>query len=529
MLASLVCAAVIILAHGTAGRGADPEPISPKDKPIVLFNGKNLDGLYTWLSDTKYEDPKKVFTVQDGMLRISGDGGGYICTKDRYKDYHLVVEFRWGDLAWAGRKNAARDSGIIVHCADPDGSYGNVFMAGIEAQIIEGGTGDFIIVPGKRADGSEIPVSLTAETTKDRDGETVWKRGGERTTLHSGRINWFGRDPDWKDTFGFRGKQDIESPVKEWNRLDVICDGGHILYLVNGVLANEGFDSVPSAGKILIQTELAEIFIRRFELLPLDHAATARGAEPEPISPQDKPIALFNGKNLDGLYTWLSDAKYEDARKVFTVEDGQIHISGDGFGYICTKDRYKDYHLVAEYRWGERAWASRTKAARDSGIIVHCAEPDGSFNNVFMAGVEAQVIEGGTGDILLVTGKRADGTDIPVSLTAEIEQRGGAKIWHKGGERKTFKEFVRIDWFGRDPEWKDTLGFRGKQDIESPGQEWTRLDVICDGGHILYSVNGKQANEAFDVTPSTGKVLFQTEGAEVFVRRWELLPLEKKQ
>lgn len=245
------------------------EPISPKGSVIQLFNGKNLDGLYTWLSDTKYEDPKKIFTVEDGILHISGDALGYICTKQPYKDYHLVVEYRWGDKTWQFRKANARDSGVILHCTDPDGSYDNTFMAGIEAQIIEGGTGDLLVVNGKRADGSKIPVSLTVETTKDRDGETVWKKGGERVTLKSGRINWYGRDPDWTDTVDYRGKEDIESPGKEWTRLDVICDGGHIIYRVNGIQANEGFDSVPSSGKILIQTELAEVFVRRFELQPL--------------------------------------------------------------------------------------------------------------------------------------------------------------------------------------------------------------------------------------------------------------------
>jgi hypothetical protein len=251
-----------------------------------------------------------------------------------------------------------------------------------------------------------------------------------------------------------------------------------------------------------------------------------------PISPKDAPIQLFNGKNLDGLYTWLSDTKYEDPQKVFAVENGLLHIVGNGMGYICTKQRYKDYHLVAEYRWGGKTWAGRTKAARDSGVIVHCVEPDGSFNNVFMAGVEAQVIEGGTGDFLLVSGKRKDGTAIPISLTAECVQHGNAIIWHKGGERKTWNQFMRLDWYGRDPAWKDVINFRGKQDLDSPGKEWTRLDVVCNGGHIAYYVNGTQANEAFDVTPSSGKILFQSEGAEVYVRRFELLPLtdaEKKQ
>ena len=145
-------ALAVILSGVVLACGEDAEPRSPQKAPIQLFNGKNLDGLYTWLQDTKYEDPRKVFTVEDGMLHISGNGMGYVSTKQRYKDYHLVVEYRWGERTWQGRKTAARDSGVIVHCVEPDGSYGQIFMAGIEAQVINGGTGDLILVPGQRAD-----------------------------------------------------------------------------------------------------------------------------------------------------------------------------------------------------------------------------------------------------------------------------------------------------------------------------------------------------------------------------------------
>ena len=41
------------------------------DEPVRLFNGKDLTGLYSWLRNSKYEDPLKVFTVEDGMLRIT--------------------------------------------------------------------------------------------------------------------------------------------------------------------------------------------------------------------------------------------------------------------------------------------------------------------------------------------------------------------------------------------------------------------------------------------------------------------------
>ena len=51
---------------------------SPTDGVIRLFDGKSLDGLYTWLKDTKYEDPRQVFRVTDGMLHITGNGLGAV-------------------------------------------------------------------------------------------------------------------------------------------------------------------------------------------------------------------------------------------------------------------------------------------------------------------------------------------------------------------------------------------------------------------------------------------------------------------
>jgi hypothetical protein len=41
-------------------------------------------------------------------------------------------------------------------------------------------------------------------------------------------------------------------------------------HILNGVKVNEGHKVIPASGKILLQTELAEVFVRRFELWPLD-------------------------------------------------------------------------------------------------------------------------------------------------------------------------------------------------------------------------------------------------------------------
>jgi hypothetical protein len=240
-------------------------------------------------------------------------------------------------------------------------------------------------------------------------------------------------------------------------------------------------------------------------------------------------IALFNGKDLTHFYTWLKDrGKNNDPDKVFTVHDGMIHVSGKEYGGIITEKEYDNYHLVAEFKWGEKTWAPRANAARDSGILLHCIGEDGAVGGVWMESIECQMIEGGTGDFILVKGKNQ-----PV-LTAEVERRptgAGAKkhdepYYKPGADPVEFKKGGRINWFGRDPEWKDVKGFRGQQDVERPVGQWNRLECICDGDKITNILNGTVVNVGTKVRPSRGKILFQSEGAEVLFRRIDLMPLK---
>lgn len=246
-------------------------PISPT-APMPLFNGQNLDGWYTWLRDHKYEDPNKVFTVVDGQIRISGEDWGGVTTKDTYRDYHLIVEWRYGGKAWPPRENKARDSGILIHAVGEDGVGHPIWLESIESQIIEGGSGDFILV------GGVGKPSLTTEV-RTIGKETYWQTGGETLTRDSGRFNWWGRDPEWKDELNFRGPKDVEKPVGEWNVHEIIADGDKITCILNGTVVNYGYNASHTAGKIQIQSEGAELFIRKVELRPI----TTR---PEPRSPE---------------------------------------------------------------------------------------------------------------------------------------------------------------------------------------------------------------------------------------------------
>jgi 3-keto-disaccharide hydrolase len=241
-----------------------PEASAPRKK-IALFNGRDLDGWYSWSRNNKYEDPKKVFTVVDGVIRISGEEWGGIATKQMYRDYHLIVEWKWGGATHGERKTKARDSGILVHGVGEDGAHAGTWLESIESQVIEGGCGDFIMVSGRNK------PSLSAEVREGPKNQLYWEKGGKLVTRDSGRFNWYGRDPDWKDETGFRGKQDVEKPMGEWNRQEVICDRDTIKNIVNGKEVNYGTQSSHTFGKIQLQSEGAEILIRRVELLPVKH------------------------------------------------------------------------------------------------------------------------------------------------------------------------------------------------------------------------------------------------------------------
>jgi hypothetical protein len=277
-LAPSVGSATRTLGFATQAPGPGAQASIRPDGIIRLFDGKSLDQFETWLVDDHRADPLRVFTVVDQVdgapaIRISGERWGGLVTRQSYRDYHLIVEFRWGLVTWGQRRNAARDSGVLVH---GQGAHGNTgrdgngpWMRSIEAQVIEGGVGDIIVVAGFEADGHRLTPPIAARVGTDRDGEPFFDPNGAEREFEGGRINWYGRDPDWQDRLGFRGRQDVESPYGEWTRLEVIANGDRITNLVNGKLVAEGYRSSLTEGRILIQSEGAEIYYRRIDLEPL--------------------------------------------------------------------------------------------------------------------------------------------------------------------------------------------------------------------------------------------------------------------
>jgi 3-keto-disaccharide hydrolase len=216
-----------------------------------------------------------------------------------------------------------------------------------------------------------------------------------------------------------------------------------------------------------------------------------------------KAVRLFDGKDLKGFYVFIKGhGKNNDPNHVFTVEHGMIHVSGAEFGYIATEKEYSHFRLTCDFKWGEAVYPPQAGKARDSGILYYFQGPD----KVWPTSVEFQITEGGTGDFWMTDG---------ASLT-----RDGLTVTGPPGGAKP------IDRFNKGP-WKDVTGYRDPTgEVEKPHGQWNHLELIADGPTVTQYVNGKLVNRGTDAHPDSGKILFQSEGAEIYFRNIELAPLE---
>ncbi len=224
-----------------------------------------------------------------------------------------------------------------------------------------------------------------------------------------------------------------------------------------------------------------------------------------PDIPKHGPtIKLFDGKDLKGFDIFLTaHGLNSDPSGVFKVEDGAVHVSGTEMGYIITQQEYTNYYLRAEFKWGEGTFGSRHGVARDSGILYNIQGPD----KVWPRSVEFQINEGCTGDFWMTDGAALTGKD----GTRVTGPTGGA---------------LKIDRFNKGP-FQNVAGYRDPvNELEKPHGEWNVLELVNRDGHVWQYVNGKLANEGTAAFPTSGKILFQSEGAELYFRNMTLAPLK---
>jgi len=273
MLAGNRFALLCLLGFLAAQAKAEPptrQPMSPRHETVQLFNGQDFRGLYTFLKGRGVRrEPDDAFRVADGMIHVAGEGRGYIATENEYRDYHLTVEYKWGQRD--DGSGYVRNAGVLVHGTGADGGHSSgIWMASLEVQLAQGCEGDLIVIRGKTGDGQPILVDMASEVSQAEDGKTRWQAGGEKVRYAGKQFWWSQHEPFFQEKLDTRGKQDVASPVGRWTRVDVLCRGQRVTVKINGVTVNEALEVSPAYGKILLQNEGSEIYYRNWQLSPLD-------------------------------------------------------------------------------------------------------------------------------------------------------------------------------------------------------------------------------------------------------------------
>jgi hypothetical protein len=187
-----------------------------------------------------------------------------------------------------------------------------------------------------------------------------------------------------------------------------------------------------------------------------------------------KNVELFNGTDLRNWVFKLKDPAVDPAT-VFTVKDGVIHIIGNPFGYMRTKESYSNYKLHVEWRWPSEA--------TNSGVFIHAQKPD----SIWLRCVECQLKAGDAGDFVCMNG---------ADMTQKLDKT---------------KPFIK----------------KLAPSSEKPAGEWNTMEVKCEGNTIWVHVNGVLQNKGTNVNLSKGSICLQSEGKDVEFRNVYLTKIKK--
>lgn len=230
---------------------------------------------------------------------------------------------------------------------------------------------------------------------------------------------------------------------------------------------------------------------------------------------KDLPNVDPNSKGTKGEPLGLNN----DPKKVFSfIEDKQgdyiVHVTGEIYGALTSKQEYENYHLKLKVKWGEQKWEPRLKDLRDSGLLYHCVGPFREFWNVWMRSQELQIQEGDMGDYYALGGSIAD---VP------------SKKGMING-----KEFNIYDLNSK----YNTGNVKKATDNEKKNGKWNTVELITYNGTSLHIVNGKVMMSLYNsrqkdynkngVMPLTrGRIQIQSEGAEVFYKDIKIKAIDK--
>ncbi|WP_058754564.1 3-keto-disaccharide hydrolase [Sphingomonas endophytica] len=249
-----------------------------------LFNRRDLTGWETWLG---YPDPAVTYRDRPGAtpigrsrattgdvavktidgqpaLWVKGQTWGAIVHDADLRDYHLRLEYRWGDQRWAPRADKAPNNGLLYHTHGAPGAVFGTWQPSVEFEMMPGSTGMAVAV------GRDVRIRTTAALDPTLISPPIrYRMGGKPVEIVNGTLIW-----------NVENARDAERPAGEWNTLDLYVLGDRAVHVVNGVpvmvveglatVAADGTRTPLTHGRIQLQSEGAETWFRRVAVEPID-------------------------------------------------------------------------------------------------------------------------------------------------------------------------------------------------------------------------------------------------------------------
>ncbi len=187
-----------------------------------------------------------------------------------------------------------------------------------------------------------------------------------------------------------------------------------------------------------------------------------------------KTQQLSNDKKLKNWYAFSAEnGKQKHATDLFSYDDGIIQLFGPKAGYLMSKKAYRNFELLADYRWNESPDVVRKSSKRNSGLMY--LVPETTKDTLWPQGIQFQIKQGATGDFILLQG-------------VTVEQNG---VQTEAGRSVAVKK---------------------SEEAENEFGKWNQLRVRVENGRIEQWLNGKLVNQAEAPSVSEGRILLQYEG-----------------
>ncbi len=172
-------------------------------------------------------ESSKVYEFTDDMIRMHGKDIGYLMTKKSYKNFELSLDFRWNLDGNFNKGNAKKNSGVMYNI--PTNSPDHIWPKGIQFQIKDGFTGDFIFLDNVTAVVKGKLIEAGASVNSDKFS-------------------------------------DNEKPYGEWNSVLIKSYNGKITQFLNGKLVNECIQATATEGTISLNYEGSPIDFRNIQI-----------------------------------------------------------------------------------------------------------------------------------------------------------------------------------------------------------------------------------------------------------------------